>query len=75
MTHLCPDTQRLWDSAPYQGMVRLQEGFYVTSGRVEVYCNDQWGSICASAFGQAVADTVCVQLGYEGALEYNHLYL
>lgn len=28
-------------------------------GRVEVFLNDEWGSICNSGFGNESADVVC----------------
>ena len=46
-------------------MLRLQGGLYAGEGRVEVYCNGQWGSLCQdSGFNSDTADTVCTQLGY-----------
>ena len=40
---------------------------------MEVYCNGQWGTVCDNGFGRTEADTVCRQLGYERASDYNHL--
>lgn len=60
------DTNRIWDF-PFNGMVRLQGGQFVSEGRVEVYCNDQWGTICDSRFlpfGIDYYNTICHQLGY-----------
>jgi hypothetical protein len=57
-------TTRIWDSNPYPGMVRLQGGVYSNEGRVEVYCNGQWGTICSDGFDRNNADTICKQLGY-----------
>ena len=37
------DTTRIWNSNPFPGMIRLQGGNYSNEGRVEVYCNGQWG--------------------------------
>ena len=31
-------------------MIRLQGGNFVNQGRVEVYCNGQWGTICDNGF-------------------------
>ena len=67
------DTTRLWDSSPFPGMIRLQEGRYSNQGRVEVYCNGQWGTICDDGFGSTDAQTICKQLGYNYYYRYDHL--
>ena len=56
-------------------MIRLQEGSYSNQGRVEVYCNGQWGTICDNEFDSADANTICKQLGYSGYIRYDHLNL
>ena len=48
-------------------------GSYPSQGLVEVYCNGQWGTICDDQFGQEEADTVCRQLGYTEADQYDML--
>ena len=65
----------IWERNPYTGMIRLQEGHYPNQGRVEVYCNGQWGTICSDGFDFKDANTVCRQLGYTGYVNYNHLTL
>ena len=53
-------------------MLRLQNSSYAGEGRVEVYCNGQWGSLCHdSGFNNDTADTVCTQLGYTTASSNN----
>ncbi|XP_019855396.1 PREDICTED: neurotrypsin-like isoform X3 [Amphimedon queenslandica] len=39
------------------------------AGIIQIYIDDQWGNICSNqtTFGQREADTVCYQLGYNGA--------
>ena len=69
------DATRIWNSNPYPGMVRLQGGRYSNQGRVEVYCNGQWGTICNNGFSSADANTICKQLGYGGYIKYNHFPL
>ena len=56
-------------------MIRLQGGTYSNEGRVEVYCNGQWGTICDDEFGSANTHVLCKQLGYTGYIKYNHLFL
>ncbi len=60
----------IWDS-PYQGQVRLNSPANYTMssyGRVEVYQNGQWGTVCNKGFSQEGADSACRQLGYTGAI-------
>ena len=56
-------------------MVRLQQGDYVNEGRVEVYCNGQWGTICDDFFDSYDARTICRQLGYSTSPSYDRLKL
>ena len=69
------DTTRIWNSNPFSGMIRLQGGSYSNQGRVEVYCNGQWGTICDDGFGSTDARTICKQLGYNSYYNYDHLSL
>ena len=59
----------------YPGKVRLT-GFtqYSGSGRIEVYCNNEWGLVCNDGFTKNDADTVCRQLGYTEAASYGNNY-
>ena len=54
---------RLWNNA--------NTSLQLTSGRVQIYYNNQWGSVCANTFRQDEADVVCRNLGYIGALNYS----
>ena len=50
-------------------MLRLQDGPYAGMGRVEVYCNGQWGAICnGNGFNDNAAKTICNELGYNNAV-------
>ena len=65
-------TTRLTDN-PYPGMVRLINGEFVNEGRVEVYCNEEWGTVCSNNFGSTDADTICQQLGYDSVFSSSNL--
>ena len=54
-------------------MIRLQGGNYSNEGRVEVYCNGQWGTICDNGFVSTDAQTICKQLGHNYYFRYDHL--
>ncbi|XP_019849178.1 PREDICTED: deleted in malignant brain tumors 1 protein-like isoform X2 [Amphimedon queenslandica] len=56
-------TTRIWNN-PYPGQIRLQGGNYSSYGRLEVYCNGQWGTVCDDTFGPTDARVACRQLGY-----------
>ena len=69
------DTIRIWNSNLFSGMIRLQGGNYSNEGRVEVYCNGKWGTICDDGFGSTDAQAICKQLGYNYYHRYDHLSL
>ncbi|XP_051945374.1 galectin-3-binding protein A-like [Xyrauchen texanus] len=50
-----------------EGRVRLV-GDLPSSGRVEVYHDGQWGSVCDDGWEMAEAQVVCRQLGFPGAI-------
>lgn len=59
---------------PEYGDLRLVRGTYtdslLTSGRLEIYVNGQWGTICDDFFDQIDANVACQQLGFIGATSY-----
>lgn len=67
------DETKLWED-PYPGMIRLTGGEYTNEGRVEIYCNDLWGTICNDAGVWGIdGRIICRQLGYDDVLDYNLL--
>uniref|UniRef100_A0A1X7TGJ9 SRCR domain-containing protein n=1 Tax=Amphimedon queenslandica TaxID=400682 RepID=A0A1X7TGJ9_AMPQE len=47
-------------------MIRLQDGDYSNEGRVEVYCNGQWETICSDdGVDSYDATMLCKQLGFK----------
>ena len=66
----------------YKGQVRLRGGQYSSSGRVEVFLENQWGTVCTyvminlkrqlgrDSFALTPAHSVCRQLGYTRAVAY-----
>lgn len=51
-----------------EGSLRLAHGPSVNQGRVEVYHDGVWGTVCDYQWGIDEADVVCKQLGYSRAI-------
>ena len=59
---------------PRYGDLRLVRGTVAdekfSSGRLEIYINGQWGTICDDHFDQTDANVACQQLGFSRAITY-----
>ena len=53
-------------SLPSRGDLRLQDGSTALSGRVEVFVNNRWGTVCDDSFTGQDAAVACRQLGHYG---------
>ena len=54
------------------GDIRLAgDGSTSMVGRLEMYWNDEWGTVCGRKFGMAEAHVACQQLGFGYAACYS----
>ncbi|XP_071482224.1 scavenger receptor cysteine-rich domain-containing protein DMBT1-like [Diadema antillarum] len=54
-----------------EGDVRLSDGPTSRDGRLEIYHNNEWGTVCSTTWGPEEAEVTCRQLGNDGV---NNVY-
>eukprot|EP00521_Asterionellopsis_glacialis_P013350 CAMPEP_0195305918 /NCGR_PEP_ID=MMETSP0707-20130614/36937_1 /TAXON_ID=33640 /ORGANISM="Asterionellopsis glacialis, Strain CCMP134" /LENGTH=531 /DNA_ID=CAMNT_0040370127 /DNA_START=69 /DNA_END=1661 /DNA_ORIENTATION=- len=54
------------DEAFEDGDVQLVDGRGANEGRLQIYHDGTWGTVCDDDFSNAAANVVCRQLGYQG---------
>uniref|UniRef100_A0A3B3V979 Galectin-3-binding protein A-like n=1 Tax=Poecilia latipinna TaxID=48699 RepID=A0A3B3V979_9TELE len=61
----------VWEGSrePKEGDVRLSGSSSPSEGRVEIYHQGQWGSVCDDDWDLSDAQVVCRQLNFQGAID------
>ena len=67
-THIRVHVHTLAHPTVSHPLVRLVRGNTASEGRVEVYYNGTWGTVCQTHWGIQDATVVCRELGYPHAL-------
>ena len=52
------------------GALRLSSSVSASAGRIDIYYNGVWGTVCDDSFGSTDADVACRQLGFASASRY-----
>ena len=54
----------MWHIRIYQFAVRLVDSGSYSEGRIEVYYNGIWGTVCNNGWNDKYANLICAQLGF-----------
>ena len=55
--------------------MRLNGGNNSREGLVEIFQNNQWGTVCGFLWDESDASVVCRQLGFSPLGKKNHFYI
>ena len=55
------------------GDLRLVGSYFSNHGRLEIYYNGVWGTVCDYGFTSIEATVACRQLGYSGYSRYGNV--
>ena len=59
------------DSPPTEDSIRLvSNGVETNIGRIEIYKDGKWSSVCAEEWNMAGAEVVCRQAGFTAAIDF-----
>ena len=77
--HNCDHSQDVILSCLVEGSVRLLTTSSSSSttlspfGRLEVYINGRWGTVCDNGFSNTSANVVCQQMGFSAAVRWTNI--
>ena len=77
--HNCGHSQDVILSCRSEGSVQLKTTSSSSSttlspfGRLEVYINGRWGTVCDNGFSNTSANVVCQQMGFSAAVKWTNI--
>jgi deleted-in-malignant-brain-tumors protein 1 len=69
-THNCQHHEDVAIRCNINHVIRLSGGQNPGEGRLEIFLNEQWGTVCDDSFTAIDAKVVCGQLGVQGDIPY-----